>query len=129
MFVKRRAFVEQVVRADDGGIAAGVAAAEPTTLKHGDVGDAVLLCEIVGGREAMPAAADDQYVVFGLWFGRAPLRAPAGMPAERPSDQSHGREFLHRDRFRLDAPRWSHRLCLGEHGTAAAVERKRHFSF
>mgnify|MGYP003694255845 CR=1 FL=1 len=37
MLVDRRALVPEVVRADDRGVAAGVAAAEPAALEHRDV--------------------------------------------------------------------------------------------
>ena len=60
-------FVPQVVGADDRGVAAGIAAAEPALLQHRDIGDAVLLGEVVGGREPMAAAADDDDVVFRAW--------------------------------------------------------------
>ena len=66
MVVKRRAFLEQVVGADDGGVTAGVAAADPALLEHGDVGQAVLLGEVVGRAQAVAAAADDDGVVAGL---------------------------------------------------------------
>ena len=73
---------QQVVRPDDGGVAPDVAAAEPALLDHRDIGDSVVLGEVVGGREAMPAAADDD-VIGGLRLGfrqaasqsRSPLSA------------------------------------------------------
>ncbi len=65
-FVEVRGFVPQIVGAHDGGVAAGVATANPALFQHRDVGHAVLLGEVVGGRQAMPATADDQRVVFGL---------------------------------------------------------------
>ncbi len=43
MIVERRALIEQVVRADDGGVTAGVAAANPAFFQHGDVLEAMLL--------------------------------------------------------------------------------------
>ena len=67
--VEVRVGVEVVVRADDRRVAPGVAAAEPALLEHGDVGDAVLLREVVGGREPVPAAADDDDVVARLRRG------------------------------------------------------------
>ena len=40
-------------------------------------GDAVLLGEVIGGREAVPAAADDDHVIVGARLGRRPLLRPA----------------------------------------------------
>jgi hypothetical protein len=48
-FVERDVAGQQIVRADDRGVAPDVAAAEPTLLQHCNVGDAVLLGQIVGG--------------------------------------------------------------------------------
>ena len=59
MVVERGALVEQVVGADDGGVAAGVAAADPAFLEHGDVGEPMLLGQVIGGAESMTAAADN----------------------------------------------------------------------
>ena len=55
MVVDARALVLEIVGADDRGVAAGVAAAEPALLEHRDIGDAVLLREVVGGREPVAA--------------------------------------------------------------------------
>src|SRR3546814_2956337 len=52
---------QQVVGAHDGGVASDVAAAEPALLQHGDVGDAVVLGEVVGGGEPMPAARSEEH--------------------------------------------------------------------
>ena len=54
--------------------------AEPALLQHRDVADAVLLGEIVGRRQPVPAAADDHHVVGGLRLGVAPRRLPARLP-------------------------------------------------
>ena len=71
-FVERRVAGQQVVGADDGGVAADVAAAEPALLQHRDIGDPVLLGEIERGRQPVPAAADDDDVVGRLELGVAP---------------------------------------------------------
>ena len=63
VLVDRGALVPEVVRADDRRVARDVPAGEPAALEHGDVGDAVLLREVVGGREPVPAAADDHDLV------------------------------------------------------------------
>ena len=47
-FVKRFIAGKHIVRADDGGVAADIARTEPALFQHGDIGDAVLLGEIIG---------------------------------------------------------------------------------
>ena len=81
-FVERLVAGQQIVRADDGGVAARIAGADVALLQHRDVGDAVLLREIIGGREPVPAAADDDDVVLGFRLGLAPGRRPARVPAK-----------------------------------------------
>ena len=66
------AFIPQIVRPDQRGIAGHVAAREPALLEHGDVGDAVVLHEVMGGRQAVAAAADDHDVVGPLGLRIAP---------------------------------------------------------
>jgi hypothetical protein len=63
VLVDRRAFIPQIVRPDQRRVAGHVAAREPTLLEDSDVGDAVVLHQVVRGRQAMPAAADDHDVV------------------------------------------------------------------
>jgi hypothetical protein len=77
---------QQVVGADDGGVAADVAAPEPALLQHGDVRHPMLLGEVVGGGEPMPPAADDDDVVRRLQLGIAPHWRPAGVAAQRLAD-------------------------------------------
>ena len=72
VLVDGRALVPQVVAADDRGVAGDVPAGQPAALHHGDVRDAVALREVVGGRQSVPAAADDHDVVGGLRVGMPP---------------------------------------------------------
>ena len=74
--IEPRAFRIEIVGAHDGRVAAGVAAADPAALEHGHVGDAVILCQVIRGGEAMPAAADDDDVVARLGRGVAPCGRP-----------------------------------------------------
>jgi hypothetical protein len=67
---------QQVVGANDGGVAADVARTQPALLQHGHIGEAMLLGEVIGGGQAMPAAAHDDDVVFRLGIGLAPGRRP-----------------------------------------------------
>ena len=82
MLVERRRFLPEVVRAQDRGVAAGVAAAEPALLQHGDSAHAVVFGEIIGGREPVPARPDDDDVVRRLRLGARPLFRPPLVPRE-----------------------------------------------
>ncbi len=96
MFVEMRALVIEIVGADDGGVAARIAAAEPALFDDGDIGDAVLLGQIIGGTQAMPARADDDYVIFGLGFGIGPLRLPVLVAGQRIFNNRSCRKTGHR---------------------------------
>jgi hypothetical protein len=85
--VERDALVEQVVRADDRRVAAGVAAADPALLDDRDVREAVLGREVVRGAEPMPAAADDDGVIGRLRLRVPPLLAPAAVPRKAPPQE------------------------------------------
>ena len=89
------ALVIEVVGADDGGVAAGIAAAEPALFQHRDIGDAVLLGEVVGGGEAMAAGADDDDIVFRARLGRGPLLLPALVAAHGLPGDGKYRIFPH----------------------------------
>ena len=57
---------DHVVRPHDGRVAPGIAAADPALLEHGDVPDAVFLCQVIGGGQPVPAAADHDHVIDGF---------------------------------------------------------------
>src|SRR4051812_44611178 len=76
MFVEGGAFIPQVIGADDRGVAAGIAAAEPATLHHRHVPYAMFAREIVCRGQSMATGADDHDVIRRLWLRRAPLRGP-----------------------------------------------------
>ena len=61
---------------------AGVAAADPALLEHGDIADAVFLGEIVGGGEPVAAAADDDRRIGALRLRAAPGLRPALVMAD-----------------------------------------------
>ena len=87
--------LEQVVGPHDRRVAPDVAAAEIPPLQHRDVGDPVVLREIVGRRQPVPAAADDDGVIGGLRLRVAPDRRPAPVagqriPNDRPGRIPHG---------------------------------------
>jgi hypothetical protein len=95
MVIEARAFVIEIIRADDGGVAAGIAAAQPALFDHGNVGDAVFLGEVIGGAETMPAGADDDDVVFRFRFGRGPVLFPAAVAPQGFTGDGEGRVFAH----------------------------------
>src|SRR6267143_13908 len=105
MVVERGALVVQVVGADDGGVAAGVAAADPAFFEHCDVGEAVLAREVVGCPEPVTTAADDQGVIGSLGFGTAPLLRPAALAGQAPYQQRQAGEGLHRRLASCSPPR------------------------
>jgi hypothetical protein len=80
--VEGGALREQVVGADDGGIAAGVAAADPALFEYRDAPHAMLAGEVISRSQPMAAAADDQRVVRRLRLGAAPLRRPAALAGQ-----------------------------------------------
>ena len=92
--VEAGALVEEVVGTDDGGVAAGVAAADPTLLEHSDAGETVLGGEVIGRPEPMAAAADDDRVVLGLRLRTAPLFAPSLVLTQAVPEQRESREAL-----------------------------------
>src|SRR6185437_9814654 len=88
------ALLEQIVRADDRRVAPGIAAAEPALLDDGDVGDAMIFGEVVGSRQAVPAATDDDDVVGGIRRRAAPCLRPALVVAQRVARQAEDRIAL-----------------------------------
>src|SRR6267378_7822173 len=70
--VKTRTLGVEVVRAHHRGVAPGIAAAEPAPFNHRHLRDAVLPGQVIGGREAVAAASDDDHIVFGFRAGAAP---------------------------------------------------------
>ena len=75
-------FVPQVVGADNGRVAARIAAADPALFNDRDIANPVFLGQVVGCRQAMSATADNDDVVFGLRLGAAPGLLPALMVAD-----------------------------------------------
>src|SRR5690606_7088214 len=91
MLVDRLALLPEVIRADDRRVAPRIAAAEPAFLKDGHVTDAVLLGEIIRGRQSMPAGTDDNDVVVGFGLRVAPLSWPALMASRRLTEKTEDR--------------------------------------
>src|SRR6185312_2426564 len=92
LFEERDRLRHLVVRAQDRGVAAGRAGADVAALEHADVGDAVARGEVVGGREAVPAAADHDHVVARARFRRAQVLALAQEPGHRATTAGRSRQ-------------------------------------
>ncbi len=94
VFVERGRFLPEIVGAQDRRVAAGVAASKPALFHHRDIRQPVLLGQVIGGREAMAAGADDDHVVGRLGLRTAPLRRPAlilrpGLPSHVEKRKPH----------------------------------------
>lgn len=81
----------EVVGANDGGVAARVAAADLAALDHCDVGQPVVLREVVGGCQAMAAAADHNRVVAAAPGRMAPCRLPSALAIQALAQQGQSR--------------------------------------
>ena len=93
--VEARRLVAQVVGPHDGGVSTRVATAEPALLDDRDIGDAVYLGEVVGGRQPVAAPADDHGVVGLLRRGIPPRPLPVLVVVPSVTDQAEERVFLH----------------------------------
>ena len=101
LLVDRGGGVLQVVGADDGGVAAGVAAPEPALFDHRHIGDSEVLAEVVGRGEPVAAGADDDHVVALFRLCLAPGPFPALVVGESlPGDGKDGVAF-HGPRIRI----------------------------
>jgi hypothetical protein len=94
LLVERVVARQQVIRPDDGGVAADVARAEIALLQHRHIGDAVYLGKIVGRGQPVPAAADDDHVIFRLRIRRPPCRLPVLVAGQSVAGQREKR-ILH----------------------------------
>ena len=79
LVLKTDAGLAQVIRADDGGVAAGVAAAQPATLKNGHPPQSLIAHQVPGSGQAMTATTDHHCVVTGCWLSQTPGTRPAAM--------------------------------------------------
>ena len=71
----------EVVGANDGGVAAGIAAAEIALVEHRHVANAVIASQVVGRRQSMAARPDDDHVITRLQRVVAREHARFGMLA------------------------------------------------
>ena len=77
MRIEFRVSGQKVIGPNNGCVAPNIATANVAFLQHSNALEPIFLCQIVGGRQAMPAASDD-YNVIGL---RRLRIAPMGPPA------------------------------------------------
>ncbi len=102
MLVDVHALFIEIVGPNDGGIAAGIAAAEPALLDHRHIRDAVFLGKIIGSTEPMAATADDDDIIGRTRFGRGPLRLPSLMAAHGLAGQRKNRILAHSAKCSLE---------------------------
>ena len=93
LLVEARVAGQHVIRADDGRVAADIAGSKPALFQHSYIGDAVLLGEVIGGREPMAAAADDHHVVVILRRRVAPGALPVLVAGECRPGEGEDRVF------------------------------------
>src|SRR5258707_8347642 len=103
MIVEGGAFVEQIIRADDGRVASGVAAADAAFFEHRDVCKSMLPRQVIGRPQTVPAAADDDSIVLAFGFRLAPLLLPAAMAGQTAQKKGKRREGLLSHDRRLSA--------------------------
>ena len=80
-----------VGRADDGRVASDITETDRALLEHGDIGDAEVVGEVVGGGETVTAPADDDDLILLARFRLAPRRAPAAVSRQRFPQQPQSR--------------------------------------
>jgi len=69
VFKQRGRLAPKIIRADDGGVARGVAAAKPAAFEDGNAAGAVFFRQIVGGGKAV-SAAPGAVLLYTVVFGR-----------------------------------------------------------
>ena len=78
---------QEVIRADDGGITADVTESDRTLLQHRHIADAEFTRQVIRGRQAVAAAADDHHPVARPRRGLGPGAAPAALTAQTLDQQ------------------------------------------
>ena len=94
-FVEVLVFRQQIVGPDGRRIAPDIAGTEQPFFDYCDVSDAEFLGKIVGRRQPMPAAADDDHIIFRFWLGFTPRGFPAGVAGQRMFHKAEDRVFGH----------------------------------
>ena len=95
LFIDRGGRILQIIRADDGGVAPGIAAAEPALFDHRHIGDSEILSQVIGGRQTVAACAHDDHIIGGFRFRRSPGPFPALMIAGGLSGDGKGGVAAH----------------------------------
>ena len=81
-FIEMMILRHHVVGAHDRGVAPRIAHADQAALQHGDIGEAMLLGQIVGSGQPVAAAADDDHIIGSLGVRIAPRRRPTLIPRQ-----------------------------------------------
>ncbi|MNH22257.1 hypothetical protein D3C79_821050 [compost metagenome] len=95
VLIEMRRLVPQVVGTDNRCVARGVAATQPALFDYRDIGDAMLLGQVVCSGQAMPAATNNNHVVDLFRGRRAPHALPVFVMAERVFEEAEARVTLH----------------------------------
>ncbi len=82
MLVKRLIAVQEIVGTDDRGVAPDIAAANPPFLQDRHPLGPVVARQVIGGRQTMPAAADDDVIIMRLRRHVPPSGRPAFVASE-----------------------------------------------
>ena len=80
---KRLIALKQVVGPHDRGVAPDIARAEIALLEHRHIGDAVVLRQVIGGGQPVPAAADNDHIIMAFGLRLPPGRLPALVAGQR----------------------------------------------
>ena len=82
---------QEIIGADDGGVAPDVAEPDRALLQHRHIGDAVFGGQVIGGRQPMSAAADDHHAVARARRRLRPGARPAALAGEALEQQPPAR--------------------------------------
>ena len=113
--------------ADDGRVAPDIAETDRAFFEHGDIGDAEVVGEVVGGGETVTTTADDDDLILLARFRLAPRRAPAAVSRQRFAQQPK-RRIASARAVPLRSGAWDIAGCRGFHGTPSSLRRTRRCS-
>ena len=88
LLIEQRCLGPEIIGTHDRRVATGVTAADPAFLEHGNIRDPMLFRQVVGRRQSMPAAADNDDIVFTLRLRATPCLGPAAIVAKRIFQQA-----------------------------------------
>ena len=90
-FIKWLIAIQQIVGADNGGVAPHIASAQIALFQHRNACLIELTRQIIGRGQTMPATADDNVVIFSLRHRITPDGLPALVPSQCFNDDPETR--------------------------------------